>query len=208
MYFKPLEDKALELSYDLGRIRRAYSLAFKLHQGQVRKSGEPFILHPIAVSLILLDAKATEDCVVTGLLHDVLEDTHVKKEYIAFKFGDRVADIVDLLSKSPRWQTSYCRMKSNLDEMELSWAKYPEAIVVKMADRIHNLQTISGFPPAKQDEYLLETTEVLLPLFKRIVKNNNFHSYKNTIRFLLQELLEMVKQIKPHFSEPKDSASD
>lgn len=166
-----------------------------LHQGQKRKDGSAYTTHLYAVREILETAGVTDKTLLAAaLLHDILEDSALSKEYLALKFGERVADIVEFLTKNAAWNTAYCRMKSNLDEMETIWMDYPEAILIKMADRLHNLRTITGFTLAKQREYLTETTDCLMPLFVTI-GNRNHRGFKKYIQRLLPQLQQEIAQI-------------
>ncbi len=140
-----------------------------LYKGRKRKNGEPYARHSYAVRDILAEQGVNDPTVLAAaLLHDVLEDTYISREYLVLRFGRKIARIVHLLSKNPAWHTGYCRMKSNIDEMELLWRRYPETVLIKIADRLHNIRTIKGFSAAKQQEYLAETEHMLLPFFRRI----------------------------------------
>jgi len=172
-----------------------------VHRGQKRKGGEPYTSHLYAVCDILKNEGIKEKTVLdTALLHDILEDSSISKEYLALKFGDRVADIVEFLTKNIAWNTAYCRTKSNLDEMEMIWGEYPEAVIIKMADRLHNLRTISGFSLPKQHDYLTETTECLLPLFTKILKKIQVGYFKKYMRGLLTKLKHESRSITKHLT--------
>lgn len=157
--------------------------------GKIRKTGDSYTSHPYAVRDLLIKQGVTEQSILdAAVLHDVIEDSHITKDYLSLRFGAKVAEIVSILSKSTAWLTSYCKMKSNLDQMENQWVQYPEAILIKMADRLHNLQTINGFKPEKQKEYLKETTEMLMPLFSSIIRQNNLSSLDKPFKGLYSEL--------------------
>lgn len=191
MYFQELGKKIEKNNpeWDMERLCRAYDLSKEVHREQKRKTGDPYITHPVAVAKILYDVGGTEDMICTALLHDVIEDTDVTKGQLSDIFDPRIAKLVDLLSKEKDWQTSYCRIKSNLDEMEGAWNEYPEAIIIKMADRLHNLQTLNGFTSFKKKQNsLIETKELLLPLFKQTLNRGNFEPYFPMIRKLLKRL--------------------
>jgi len=115
---------------------------------------------------------------------------------LALKFGDKIGKLVEILSKNSDWNTSYCKMKSSMDEIEGSWEDYPEAVVIKMADRLHNLYTIDGFNTAKQEEYIQETEELLIPVFERIYESKNFSHFKTVIEKLLAKLKAEVAHIQ------------
>lgn len=172
-----------------------------IHKGQKRKTGDPFTSHLYAVRDILVQEGITDTTVLNAaLLHDALEDTDVTREYLAFRFGNKVADIVFLISKTEDWNTAYCKVKSHLDLMEESWMKYPEAIVVKMADRLHNLRTIHGFNPEKQKEYIAETKECLIPLFERVLDHNKIGYFRKYITSLMKKLKTEVDLIEGRMS--------
>jgi len=196
MYFQEFGKKIEKThpEWNIPRLRRAYDLSNEFHRYQKRKTGDPYIVHPVAVAKILYNAGGTEDMVCVAFLHDLLEDTNMERNFLDKLFGKRIGKIVDLLSKEKDWQTSYCRMKSNLDAMEGSWNKYPEAIIVKMADRLHNIQTLNGFlSPQKKQDCLIETKELFLPLFKQTLKKESFKPYFPVIRKLIKQLSSKVE---------------
>lgn len=173
-----------------------------LHHGQMRKTGEPYTSHLYAVRNILIEEGICDKVILeSALLHDALEDSDITREYLSLWFGNQVAGIVEAVTKSPSWNTSYCRMKSNLSEMQLAWIKYPEAILVKMADRLHNLRTIQGLPPHKWPLYLEETKTHLLPLFSQIMNNRLVRclSFLAVMESLLSKLQQEIKKIEKSF---------
>jgi len=184
-----------------------HALINLLHQGQKRKTGEPYTSHLYAVRDILIEEGIRDKTILeSALLHDTLEDSDITNEYLALWFGSKVAGIVDVVSKSPAWHTSYCRMKSNLNEMQLAWIQYPEAILIKMADRLHNLRTIQGFSQEKQQAYLRETKEHLLPLFQETLRHRSIASFSffqpmNSILAKLQHELSFYFLTFSHDSE-------
>ncbi len=171
-----------------------------IYKGQKRKTGENYTSHLYATKKILEEAGVTDETILkAALLHDIIEDTQISKEYLILKFGASVVRILELLSKEDMWHTSYCRAKANLDAMEASWVNYPEAILIKMADRLHNLQTIEGFGLKKQGSYLAESKNLLLPLFKGVLVRNNLGYLRNPIIKLLDrlecEIMEIEKRL-------------
>lgn len=160
-----------------------------IHKGQKRRTGDAYVSHLYAVRNHLIDAGITEPQILdAALLHDCLEDGDISKEYLSFRFGQSIADIVDALSKETAWHTNYCRMKSNLEALERAWVPYPEAIVIKIADRLHNLQTLDGFSLQKRAEYLQETTHELVPLFRKVLLTGAASKYSRPIQSLLDSL--------------------
>lgn len=174
-----------------------------IYKGKKRKTGENSTSHMYATRDILKSVGVKEETILNAaLLHDIIEDTTISREYLILKFGSNMVKLLDLLSKDEMWHTSYCRIKGSLDEMEASWVNYPEAILIKMADRLHNLQTIEGFRTEKQERYINETEELLIPLFEKILNKNNLGYYKESISKLLERLHEEVKKIKKRLKMP------
>ena len=172
-----------------------------LYSGKKRKNGEPAVSHFYAVRDILKAEGIKEESILNAaLLHDVMEDHNLNYEYLALKFGDKVAKLVEILSKNPAWNTSYCRMKSSMDGVASSWADYPEAVVIKMADRLHNLRTVEGLKPEKRRIYMEETYEILIPLFESILKTNKLGYYKKVIKSLLKKIIRAAASIKKQLS--------
>lgn len=168
-----------------------------LYAGKKRKNGQPVVSHFYAVRDILKAEGIKEESILNAaLLHDVIEDRHLNFEYLALKFGDKVAKLVEILSKNPGWNTSYVKMKSSMDLVESSWADYPEAIIIKMADRLHNLRTAEGLKLERRREYIEETNGILIPLFEYVLKTNKLGYYKNVINNLLKKITGAVASIK------------
>jgi GTP pyrophosphokinase len=165
--------------------------------GKKRKNGEPAVSHCYEVRKILKEAGIKEESILNAaMLHDVIEDYFLNSEYLSLKFGEKVAKLVDILSKNPAWNTSYCKMKSSMDEVEGSWADYPEAVVIKMADRLHNLRTAEGLKPKKRIEYLEETDEILVPLFECIIRDNPSSHYRPAMKKLLIKIRRAATALK------------
>lgn len=181
----------------------ALTLAKIVHRGQKRRSGADFTDHVVTVRQILIDAGVSDRHIHdAALLHDSLEDGNIAKEYLAFRFGSAIADIVDILSKEKIWHTSYIRAQSQLHVLELAWERYPEATMIKIADRLHNLQTLDVFPLKKRREYLQETRKDLIPLFRRILQEGAANKFHSSIGRLLTLLETEVTKAERHLSIP------
>ena len=158
-------------STDISQIEKAYRIADTAHTGQFRKSGEPYIIHPLSVALILADLELDKETIVGGLLHDVVEDTVMTEEEIEQEFGREVALIVDGVTKLG--QLSYSKDKvevqaENLRKMFLAMAKDIRVILVKLADRLHNMRTAKYWSPPKQKEKARETMDIYAPIAQRL----------------------------------------
>ena len=155
-------------SDDISMIEKAYNIANNAHKGQLRKSGEPYIIHPLCVALILADLELDKETIVGGLLHDVVEDTIMTEEDITREFGagdrtDRGSGVTKL------GQLSYSKDKveiqaENLRKMFLAMAKDIRVILIKLADRLHNMRTLKYMTPAKQKEKARETMDIYAPI--------------------------------------------
>ncbi len=157
-------------SYDLPRIEAAYELAKKAHEGQVRSSGEPYISHPIAVAVILVGLGMDSDTIIGALLHDVVEDTSVTLEDIEKQFGADVAELVDGVTKLANipYSSRAEQQAENVRKMLLAMAKDVRVVIIKLADRLHNMRTLDFRIPEKQRVKSLETMEIYAPLAHRL----------------------------------------
>ena len=157
--------------YDTPRIRAAFELADKAHDGQFRRSGEPYIDHPVHVATLLFELGMDSDSVIAALLHDVVEDTETSLEYIAKQFGEDVAQMVDGVTKLGQMQYYTTRedvQAENVRKMLLAMNKDIRVILIKLCDRLHNMRTMDSMPPQKQRDKSLETMEVYAPIAHRL----------------------------------------
>ena len=158
-------------STDVSMIEKAYKLAVKAHGDQRRKSGEPYIIHPLWVAIILADLEMDKETIAAGMLHDVVEDTKFTEEDIRREFGDEVALLVDGVTKLGRLSYSSDKLEvqaQNLRKMFLSMAKDIRVIIIKLADRLHNMRTLQFMTPAKQKEKAKETMDIYAPIAQRL----------------------------------------
>lgn len=155
---------------DLDLLVRAYAFAAKAHAGQVRQSGEPYVMHSVAVAHILADLRMDVTTVAAALLHDVPEDTPQTLEQVRQEFGDEIASLVDGVTKLGRiqWRSQEEKQAENLRKMFLAMASDVRIILIKLADRLHNLRTIHAMPPEHQRRKARETLEIYAPLAKRL----------------------------------------
>ena len=158
-------------SADVTQIEKAYNLAKKAHGEQKRKSGEPYIIHPLWVSIILADLEMDKETIIAALLHDVVEDTQIGEDYIKEEFGEEVALLVDGVTKLGRVSYSADKLElqaENLRKMFLAMAKDIRVIIIKLADRLHNMRTLQFMTPAKQQEKARETMDIYAPIAGRL----------------------------------------
>ena len=158
-------------STDISLIEKAYKTADTAHKGQVRKSGEAYIIHPLCVAIILAELELDKETIVAGLLHDVVEDTVMTVEEIASEFSEEIALLVDGVTKLG--QLSYDADKvevqaENLRKMFLAMAKDIRVIIIKLADRLHNMRTLQYMRPEKQKEKARETMDIYAPIAQRL----------------------------------------
>ncbi|WP_038488894.1 RelA/SpoT family protein [Collimonas arenae] len=159
---------------ELKKVKEAYRFSDEMHLGQMRKSGEPYISHPIAVAEICADWKLDAQAIMAALLHDVMEDQDVKKDELIERFGAPVATLVDGLSKLDKieFQSQIEAQAENFRKMLLAMARDVRVILVKLADRLHNMRTLGVMIPEKKRRIARETMEVYIPIAHRLGLNN------------------------------------
>ncbi|MEP6597885.1 MAG: bifunctional (p)ppGpp synthetase/guanosine-3',5'-bis(diphosphate) 3'-pyrophosphohydrolase [Actinomycetota bacterium] len=165
---------------DARLLQRGYDLAEERHRGQLRKSGDPYITHPLAVATILAELGMDTTTLVAGLLHDTVEDTGLSVDQVAVEFGNEVAHLVDGVTKLDKVKFGAAAEAETIRKMIVAMARDPRVLVIKLADRLHNMRTLRFLPPAKQERKARETLEVLAPLAHRLGMN--------TVKWELEDL--------------------
>jgi GTP pyrophosphokinase len=157
---------------DVGIVREAYEFAHRAHEGQYRKSGDPYFTHPYKVAVILAELKADIISIASGLLHDVLEDTDISLERLKREFGPAIASIVEGVTKireaARTYKSSRENQAENMRKMILATAQDVRVILVRLADRLHNMRTLTFMPEVKQQEKAIETMEIYAPIAHRL----------------------------------------
>ena len=169
---KLLTDKILSYfpTADLKPIEKAYLFSKKAHEGQFRRSGQPYISHPLGVSMILADLKMDLPTITTGLLHDTVEDTSVSLEDIKKNFGPLVAELVDGVTKITQlsFRNTHDKQSENVRKMIVAMGKDVRVVLVKLADRLHNMRTLGSMTYEKQIKIGQETLDIYAPLANRL----------------------------------------
>lgn len=186
--------------YNSDLIKKAYDLAYDAHKNQRRRSGEPYIMHPVAVAKILFDFGMDNECIVGALLHDVVEDTTYSLDYIRANFGEEVATLVDGVTKLGKIPLSTKEevQAENIRKMFIAMNQDVRVIIIKLADRLHNMRTLQHMPPYKQREKSLETLEIYAPIAHRL----GIRSVKDELEDLAIHYLDPIA-----YKEIEDSLS-
>ena len=167
---------------DVVRIKAAYAFAAKAHASQKRMSGEPYITHPLAVAGAVVEWRMDADAICAALLHDVLEDTGATKQELTEKFGKEVAELVDGLSKLDKMEfASYQEAQAeNFRKMLMAMARDLRVVLIKLADRQHNLATMSAMRADKRARIARETLEIYAPIALRLGLNKLYRELQDT----------------------------
>jgi GTP pyrophosphokinase len=199
-------------SDDITMIEKAYNIAREAHKDQLRKSGEPYIIHPLCVSIILADLELDKETIAAGLLHDVVEDTILTKDEIDEQFGSDVALLVDGVTKLQSLQlpadykdktAEQLEMQAeNLRKMFLAMAKDIRVILIKLADRLHNMRTLTHMPPEKQHRIAQETLDIYSPIAGRLgISKIKVELDDLSLKYLKPEI---YRDLKEKVSEKKE----
>src|SRR4051795_8407202 len=160
--------RSLHPKADLGLLVRAYDVAAAKHEGQQRKSGDPYITHPLAVATILAELGMDTTTLVAALLHDTVEDTDYPLDKLRAEFGEEVAHLVDGVTKLDKVEFGNAAEAETIRKMVVAMARDPRVLVIKLSDRLHNMRTMRFLPPEKQAKKARETLEVMAPLAHRL----------------------------------------
>jgi guanosine-3',5'-bis(diphosphate) 3'-pyrophosphohydrolase len=182
--------RAAHPKIDAKLLQRGYDLAEERHRGQLRKSGDPYITHPLAVATILAELGMDTTTLVAALLHDTVEDTGLTTAEILREFGTEVAHLVEGVTKLDKVKFGDAAEAETIRKMIVAMARDPRVLVIKLADRLHNMRTLRFLPPAKQERKARETLEVLAPLAHRLGMN--------TIKWELEDLAFATLYPKPY----------
>ncbi|MGN0713970.1 MAG: RelA/SpoT family protein [Anaerovoracaceae bacterium] len=184
-------------NYDTELIGKAFDKAESLHNGQLRKSGEPYFVHPINVALILAQLGMDEETIVGGLLHDVVEDTEYTREELVNDFSEEIALLVDGVTKlgSIKFESKEELQAENFRKMFLAMSKDIRVLIIKLADRLHNMRTMQYMSPAKQVEKSKETLEIYAPLASRLgISTVKFEMEDLALQYLHPEEFKDLKE--------------
>ncbi len=185
-------------------LERAFELADEMHAGQTRKTGEPFIFHPLAVTQLLADYGLDDVTLAAGILHDTVEDTDVGLEQLRKEFGGEVADLIDGVTKLDRveFEDRDEAQAGTIRKMVIAMAEDVRVLVVKLADRLHNIRTLGPFAPEKQQRIAQETLDVYAPLAHRLGMQEIKHEMEDSCFAILhprrnREIRELLSKRAP-----------
>lgn len=196
-------------AYDLDFIGKAYDVANEMHAGQIRKSGEPYLVHPVCVAEILAELGMDEETIAAGLLHDVIEDTSYSKEDMIREFGEEVAALVDGVTKlgALKFESKEERQAENLRKMFLAMSKDIRVLIIKLSDRLHNLRTINYMTHEKIVEKCQETLDIYAPLAARLgIYTMKMELEDIALKFLEPEAYyDLAEQVSERKGEREDA---
>ena len=201
--------KEFNPAYDLDFIVKSYDVANEMHAGQIRKSGEPYLVHPVCVAEILAELGMDEETIAAGLLHDVIEDTSYSKEDMIREFGEEVAALVDGVTKlgALKFESKEERQAENLRKMFLAMSKDIRVLIIKLSDRLHNLRTINYMTHEKIVEKCQETLDIYAPLAARLgIYTMKMELEDIALKFLEPEAYyDLAEQVSERKGEREDA---
>ena len=201
--------KKNNLNVDIEKIKLAYSFAEESHQGQFRQSGDKYILHPTEVAKILIDMKMDTDSIVAGILHDIVEDTFITLADIEYNFGESAAHLVDGVTKLKNLPNGTKQQDESIRKMMLAMSKDLRVIIIKLADRLHNMRTLKFVPPEKQVRISKETLAIYAPLAHRLgmakikseLEDRSFHYIMPEIYLEIKTLVDETRGERSDYIE-------
>ena len=201
--------KKNNLNVDTEKIQLAYSFAEESHQGQYRQSGDKYILHPTEVAKILIDMKMDTDSIVAGILHDIVEDTLITLADIEYNFGESAAHLVDGVTKLKNLPNGTKQQDESIRKMMLAMSKDLRVIIIKLADRLHNMRTLKFVPPEKQVRISKETLAIYAPLAHRLgmakikseLEDESFHYIMPEIYLEIKTLVDETRGERSDYIE-------
>ena len=204
--------KEFNPAYDMDFIGKAYDVANEMHAGQIRKSGEPYLVHPVCVAEILAELGMDEETIAAGLLHDVIEDTSYSKEDMIREFGEEVAALVDGVTKlgALKFESKEERQAENLRKMFLAMSKDIRVLIIKLSDRLHNLRTINYMTHEKIVEKCQETLDIYAPLAARLgIYTMKMELEDIALKFLEPEAYyDLAEQVSERKGEREDAINN
>ena len=193
-------------------LRRVYEVADRAHDGQRRASGESYIEHPLAVAGILAELEMDRQTIAAALLHDVVEDTSITSEQVSAEFGDEIASLVEGVTKLTRipYQSKEDAQVENLRKMFMAMARDIRVIIIKLADRLHNMRTLASLPPAKRQSIARETLDIYAPIAHRLgIWKIKWEIEDECLRFLDPEgYREIVERVAKTRREREDDVHE
>lgn len=195
----------LENSLDINYIKKAYDLAEKAHSNQLRESGEPYILHPVEVALILIELGLDTDTICAALLHDVVEDTDYTYQDIKDEFSEDIANLVEGVTKLGKieYKSKEEQQAENIRKVLIAMARDVRVILIKLADRLHNMRTLKYLPPEKQKEKAQETIDIYAPIAHRLgISKVKWELEDLSLRYLkAEEYYDLVNKVSKKRAE-------
>ena len=193
-------------SADISLIDKAYRTAYEAHKSQKRKSGEPYIIHPLCVGIILADLELDKETIAAGLLHDVVEDTIMTVEELKVEYGEEVALIVDGVTKLGRLSYSVDKVEEQAENLRKMFLAMAKDILVKLADRLHNMRTAKYWSPPKQKEKARETMDIYAPIAQRLgISKIKVELDDLSLKYLESDAYyDLVEQVNMKKSERQD----